>query len=67
MDSTALHEYAETNRTSGGGGRSGGGEGEWEAGAPAHGRPGGQWSVFLLWILWTWGEPMSMIGKIFHL
>ena len=34
-------------------------------GAPAHGRPGGQWSVFLLWIIWTLGEPIYTIGQIF--
>ena len=33
--------------------------------APSHGRSGGPWSVFLLWILWTWGEPMSKIRQIF--
>ena len=33
--------------------------------APAHGRPGGKWSVFLMWIIWTWCEPMYTIGQIF--
>ena len=35
--------------------------------APSHGQYGGPWSVFLLWILWTWCEPMSTIRQIFPL
>ena len=35
--------------------------------APSQRRSGGPWSVFLLWILWTWSEPMSTIGQIFPL
>ena len=33
--------------------------------APSNGRSGGPWSVFLLWILWTWSELMFTIRQIF--
>ena len=33
--------------------------------APSIGRSGGPWPVFLLWILWTWSEPMFTIRQIF--
>ena len=42
------------------------GESAWGGDAPAHGRPGGPWSVFLLWILWTWGKPMSTDSTALH-
>ena len=40
------------------------------ASQPAGGLPplsGGPWPVFLLWIPWTWGEPMFKIGQIFSI
>ena len=33
--------------------------------APSNGRSGGPWPVFLLWIIWTWSEPMFTIRHIF--
>ena len=32
---------------------------------PSNGRYGGPWPVFLLWILWTWSEPLFTIRQIF--